>query len=182
MSPCCGTGWSEFTSIASTSMPRSRARRLRTSRLPRSPYVLSRSGYTQTSRIALALPRADRRGAGPGSAESPRTTDTTSAWPAKVSGWTAPPCPVTSRLLPGWLAACRPAARRTGPSGPGSPFPLWSGPPWAGMIRVAATSPAAECRPHAVGHRSVSRITRSGRVWPGSAERPCSSLSRQARR
>src|SRR5580704_10883022 len=129
MSPCRGTGWSEFTSMASTSMPRSRARRLSTRRLPRSPYVLSRSGYTQTSRTALAPPRADRRAAGAGSAvEPPRTAGASSS-------------------LAGRPAACRPAARLTGPSGPGSPFPLWWGPPCAGMIRVSATSLAAECRP-----------------------------------
>src|SRR5215469_3713867 len=56
MSPWAGTGWSASMPAASTSMPRSLARRCRTSRLPRSPYVLSRSGYTQTSRRMLAPP------------------------------------------------------------------------------------------------------------------------------
>src|SRR5215472_10744441 len=55
MSPCRGTAWSALTRTCSTSIPRSRARRCKISRLPRSPYVLSRSGYTQTSRRLLAV-------------------------------------------------------------------------------------------------------------------------------
>src|SRR2546423_2090576 len=45
-----GPGWWDRTSTASTGSPRRSARRARTSRLPRSPYVDNRSGYTQTIR------------------------------------------------------------------------------------------------------------------------------------
>src|SRR6478609_7342155 len=55
MSPLVGTDWSERTSIRCTPRPRCRARRSTTSALPRSPYVDSRSGYTQTTRRLLSL-------------------------------------------------------------------------------------------------------------------------------
>src|SRR5690349_22076697 len=55
MSAVVGMGWSERTSYVSTGMPRRAARRPRISRLPRSPYVDSRSGKIQTIRRVLSV-------------------------------------------------------------------------------------------------------------------------------
>src|SRR4051794_8980846 len=49
-SPSAGSVWSERTSTHSTGSPRRSARLARINRLPRSPYVDSRTGYTHTSR------------------------------------------------------------------------------------------------------------------------------------
>src|SRR5215472_8005221 len=72
MSPCRGTAWSALTRTCSTSIPRSRARRCKISRLPRSPYVLSRSGYTQTSRRLLAVRACAPRPRGTSAVMPPR--------------------------------------------------------------------------------------------------------------
>src|SRR5215475_360247 len=58
MSAFVGTASSERTSIISARSPRSAARRARINMLPRSPYVDSRSGYTQTMRSALSVARS----------------------------------------------------------------------------------------------------------------------------
>src|SRR5215470_15965218 len=58
MSAFVGTGSSERTSIISEGSPRSAARRARINMFPRSPYVDSRSGYTQTMRSALSVARS----------------------------------------------------------------------------------------------------------------------------